>query len=188
MKANEQRDWRLPAFGWYCPSQIDWARMAAYIDGEGSILINPRRGRIGSGSGKYSSLFSTFYLKVTVSNTDVRLLIWIEDTFGGSYKDTNSKNYYEGKNWKRSYHWSASSGRAAWILYNCLPYFVIKKEQAEIGIQLQGSVSKTKRGPGKRLPDDLVEERRELKHKLLVMKARGRVIESAQAERIKEIS
>ena len=44
------------------------------------------------------------------------------------------------------------------------------------------------RGPGKCLPKELVEERRELKRKLLVMKARGRVMEDAQAERIKEVS
>jgi hypothetical protein len=69
---------------------------------------------------------------VTVANTDVRLMAWLKETFGGSFKDANTDKYYAGKNWKRSYHWGVSSHRAAWFLHNCMPYFIMKGEQAQI--------------------------------------------------------
>jgi len=163
-----------------------WAQMAAFIDGEGSVLINPRKGRR---SREYTTLASTFYLKLTVANTDVRLMVWLKENFGGGYKDANTEKYYEGKNWKRAYHWGVSSRHAAWILYNCLPYFVMKREQAEIGIALQDSMKLFVRGTGsKELPEEIVSERRELKRRLLVLKARGKTIEPAQEERIAEVS
>jgi hypothetical protein len=187
MERKDQRDWKLPAFGEFCPSPTDWAQMASYIDGEGSVLINPRAGR--RNSGEYTTLASTFYLKLTVANTDVRLMVWLKERFGGTYKDANTEKYYEGKNWKRAYHWSASSQQAAWILHNCLPYFVMKREQAEIGIALQDSMKRFVRGTGSKvLPEEIVSERRELKRRLLVLKAKGKVMEPAQAQRIAEVS
>src|ERR1700685_398929 len=125
MKANEHADWRLPAFGEFCPAPTVWAQMAGYIDGEGSILINTQK--------RGKSEVCGFYLRVTVANTDVRLPVWLKENFGGTYKDANSEKYYEGKNWRRCYHWGASAHRAAWVLHNCLPYLVIKREQAELG-------------------------------------------------------
>jgi len=183
-------EWQNLSYEGLSPSPINWARMAAYIDGEGSILINPR------GKGKTRpTVFgptepSTFYLKVTVSNTDVRLVEWIKQRFGGSWKDANTSKYYEGRNAKTMYHWSASSARAAWILYNCFEYFVIKREQAEIGIALQASMTKFIRGTGqsKSLPDHIIAERRELKRRLLLLKARGKEITPLQLERIAALS
>ena len=189
MRKSEQRDWKLPAFGEFCPSPIDWAMMAAYLDGEGSILINPRRSRVKAGPQPYASLPATLYLKITVANCDVRLMVWLKQKFGGCYRDANTEKYYEGKNWKRSWHWSASANCAAWVLYNCLQHFVLKREQAEIGIALQESMGKFVRGTGNGcLPLELVEERRELKCRLLVLKAKGRVMEDSQAQRIEEVS
>jgi len=113
-----------------------------------------------------------FYLRVTVANTDVRLMVWLKERFGGTFKDANTAKYYEGKNWKRAYHWGASSTRAAWLLYNCLPYFVIKGEQAEIGIQLQDSLSLGT--PGLLGHSEKVwNERAALKQRLLTLKSKG---------------
>lgn len=165
MERKDQRDWTLPAFGEYCPSPIQWAQMAAYIDGEGSILINihSSKGRVTRG----------FYLRVTIANTDVRLMIWLKNNFGGTYKLANTCGYYDNPKYKPCYHWGAAAHRGAWILHNCLPLFIIKREQAEIGIQLQESMKKFTRGLGKALPFDLVEERAELKRQLSKLKLKG---------------
>lgn len=165
MERKDQRDWKTPCFDGLCPKDVDWARLAAFIDGEGSILINTHspKGRVNPG----------FYLRVTVANTDVRLPVWLKETFGGTYKDANTPKYYVGTNWKRCYHWGAASHRGAWILHNCMPYFVMKHAQAEIGIALQESMAKFTRGPGRELPFDLVEERKQLKQELLSLKRRG---------------
>jgi hypothetical protein len=177
----EKRDWKQRTWKGRSPSDMDWARLAAYIDGEGSVLINPRRGRIG----EYKDIACTFYLKVTVANTDVRLMAWIKERFGGSYKDANTKSYYAGRNCKTSWHWAASSGDAAWILFNCMSYFVIKAEQAEIGIRLQESIG---RRVGKFLPKEVIESRREMKRQLLVLKARGRDFDASEQRQHEEVA
>jgi len=162
-----KRDWRTPTFDGLCPTAIDWARLAAYIDGEGSVLINTQ---------KFAGHTEArgFYLRITVANTDVRLPVWLKETFGGTYKDANTAKYYEGKNWKRAYHWGASAYRAAWILRNCLPYFIMKHEQAEIGIQLQESLDLNSRvGRKKSMSQEIHESRKVLKQRLLVLKAKG---------------
>lgn len=166
---NGKRDWKTPDFEHFHPTEIDWARMAAFIDGEGSILINTRK------SARYSSEAAGFYLRITVANTDTNLILWLLETFGGGFHESNSDRYKKRiPNAKDCYHWNTGSTQAAWILYNCLPYFIIKKVQAEIGIQLQESMNKFTRGPGRYLPDEIREERLELKRRLLILKAKGR--------------
>ena len=177
-------DWKQPSYEELYPSITDWARLAAYLDGEGSVLINPRRGR----SAEYAHIACTFYLKITVANTDIRLGTWLKETFGGSNKDANTPKYYEGKNVKRCWHWSASANRAAWILHNCRQYLIIKGEQADIGMQLQESLNSRARLRFRQVPQEVVEERRELKRRLLVMKARGAKMEPEQRMRIEEVS
>jgi len=164
--AIDKREWKTPVFNGLCPNAIDWAQMAAYIDGEGSILINARK------VGKHTTEASAFYLKVMVSNTDIRLVVWCKENFGGNYYDANTEKYYEGHDWKRAYHWNVSSTHAAWILWNCFQYFVMKRDQAEIGIKLQESMRFCNKF--RNLSFDVVTERRELKKSLLALKAKGR--------------
>lgn len=158
-------DFRSRTYEGRSPSDTDWARMAAFIDGEGSILLNRRK------AGRNGVLNENFYLRITVANTDIRLPEWCKEIFGGSYHVNNSEKYMEGHNWKKAYHWGTSSNRAAWILWNCLPYFIIKREQAEIGIELQDSMREFVRGGGRELPQYLVEERRNMKNRLTLIKA-----------------
>lgn len=184
MAVFDKRDWKQPFFDGLCPTATDWAMMAAYIDGEGSILINPRRKRVRDGVAK--DIACTFYLKLTVANTDVRLVAWCKERFGGTFKDANTRSYYEGRNVKTAWHWSASSNRAAWILHNCLPHFVIKGEQALIGIQLQESM---RLSIGSRsLPKEVVETRRGLKRQLLVLKAKGRALDAVEQRQFEEVA
>ena len=179
----DKREWKCPTFDGLCPSDLTWAKMAAYIDGEGSILINPRRKRLRNG--EYANLASTFYLKLTVANTDVRLVAWCKSNFGGTFKDANTKAYYAGRNCKTSWHWSASSNRAAWILYNCMPHFLLKSEQADIGMRLQASMLDY---GFRTLPQEIVTERRELKRQLLTLKARGREFDASESKQLGELA
>jgi hypothetical protein len=168
MAPREKREWKCPTFEGLTPSQIDWAMMAAYIDGEGSILINTQRWTLRMAAGRPYGLA----LRVTVANTDVRLMQWCKEHFGGTFSEANTAKYYEGKNWKHAYHWGAPGVRGAWVLHNCLPYFVIKREQAEIGIQLQETLSDV-RWQGRKLPEDIRTKRINLKKRLLVLKSKG---------------
>ena len=99
------------------PTEVDWARLAAYIDGEGSIFIAKRTPRC-------------LVLGVVVYNTDARLASWLKQTFGGSV----TQSLY-GKREKFMFRWDARSRDAVSILEKALPYFIIKREQAEKALE-----------------------------------------------------
>lgn len=163
MHKHRRDDWKVPEYDGINPGIIDWARMAAFIDGEGSILINPR-----SGTAKSGSKTEGWYLKISISNTDVRLMKWLKDTFGGSVNFS-----WQNKTSKKCFHWYAPSYRAAWILHNCLALLIIKRQQAEIGIALQETMGSYRRGKGVIVPEHVTEKRRDLKDNLLLLKKKG---------------
>jgi hypothetical protein len=160
MRRNPQPDFDLV-------EQIDWARLAAYIDGEGNVDIAvqvhkpPFEGR-----GRYG------YAKITVSNTDPRLTQWLLKNFGGSIqvRKTHSTRSGRQQRWKPCYNWVLSNTRAALLLRGCLPYFIIKREQAELAIAFQATVV---RCGVKGTPQHVLEHRAELKAKLRALTARG---------------
>ena len=65
-------------------SQIDWARLAAYIDGEGCISIK-------SVAGYNAAARRVFYIDLAVTNTDVRLLSWLRSIFGAGFIASGTK-------------------------------------------------------------------------------------------------
>src|SRR6266487_1864296 len=108
------------------PTEIDWARLAAYIDGEGSILITERHYK--------SSPYPGMYIRVILANTDPRLPLWAKERFGGvfviGWRDQPEHH-------KTPYKWHVSCNQAASVLEKCLPYFLLKKEQAEVALAFQ---------------------------------------------------
>jgi hypothetical protein len=141
---------------------VDWARLAAYIDGEGCIGIIPTRGQA------MRRKSPNHHLKVFVANTDPRLLDWIFETVGVGmcYRLPNSPslaaNINSGK-WKPRFQWWVTAKPAAQILEGCLPYFIIKREQAEIAIAFQKT--KTFHGKGRlreHLPANVIQMRDEM--------------------------
>jgi hypothetical protein len=109
------------------PSDLDWAMLAAYIDGEGCILINKNKTATRYGF--------NLYLRIVVSNTDPRLPKWCRDRFGGvihiKYRAKLRPTH------RPAYSWTANCSVAANVLRGCLPYFVIKREEAELALAFQ---------------------------------------------------
>lgn len=141
------------------PTQIDWARLAAYIDGEGSVQINERNSTRKTNWGSW--------LRVSVSNTNPLLMVWLKETFGGTIAPSKPKK----KTHKPGLKWHVSCRTAAGILEQCLPYMILKRSHAEIALAWQ----KTLRGPGHRIDLATRTQRVELKDKLKVLNARGAV-------------
>src|ERR1700724_1637188 len=102
------------------PTQIDWAGLAAFIDGEGTIVIIKAR------------LHYT-QLVIRVANTDPRLPLWCKQVFGGKvYASSPSRS---GLSTRRNfYSWATQSQKAEDILRECLPHFLLKREQAEVAL------------------------------------------------------
>jgi len=116
------------------PTEIDWARLAAFIDGEGCISIYAT-----SQPGMKNKAYST---QVGVTNTDPRILFWIRATFGGHVypRELPKKSQH-----RQSYQWVAQSRKlSAWVLEGCYPYFLSKKEQADIALALYRRVRDAK--------------------------------------------
>lgn len=155
-------DWDADSYLGLNPSPVDWARLAAYVDGEGSINLTPRATDTGN------SL--TLCGRVVVTNTDMRLPLWCHKTFG---MNINGKEHYPGKragreiNWKSCYYAVANGFRAAWILRNCLPWFLMKADQAQLVVEHQQSSSPDlfRRGSGVKTPQNILEYRMALKQK-----------------------
>ncbi|HEV8525223.1 MAG TPA: hypothetical protein VGQ71_12040 [Terriglobales bacterium] len=128
--------------GTVTPTKLDWVRLAAYIDGEGSILITERHYK--------TSPYLGMYIRVVLANTDPRLCLWAQERFGGvfviSQRDKPAHH-------KTPYKWHVSCNQAACILERCLPYLLLKREQAEIALAFQSTVTNG-RGRGAKLTDE----------------------------------
>ena len=114
----------------------DWAYLAGIVDGEGCITY--RR----NGKGRY-------YTRVTISQKRTQLLDWIVERFGGAYSKTT---------------WTCGSRHSEWILTEILPYLVVKKDQAEVALELCRRGVKGNRMPlnrQKQLADQLKELKRD---------------------------
>lgn len=153
----------------HCFNHVDLARLAAYIDGEGHISITSKDG------GTVAS-----HMMIQVGNTDPRLSTWLKGTFGGNLKDVTTPIRK-----KRYWLWYANGRVGAELLRQCLPYFVMKRDQAEIAIAFQSLVGLSKSQPSRSrsgntrqvLTPELVEKRTALMFHL-------REVREASSERI----
>lgn len=113
----------------HIPSNIELAMLAAFIDGEGYIQL---RERIAPGK-CYTIPF------VAITNCDLRLMKWLKDTFGGCVCSNHYKNF--NPKWNESFAWRIEGQYAVSVLEKCLPYFIIKGDQAKVLIAHQQLVS-----------------------------------------------
>lgn len=140
-------------------SEIDWARLSAYIDGEGCIRIKSNKGASGTSR-------RIFYAEVLVSNTDFRLLQWIQSRFGGSvHVCRKAKDHYPACG-----NWCVGARHAATIVRRCLEYFVIKRDQADVVMAFQATVLPDRRYGMKGRPQELVDKQADLAQRLSEMK------------------
>jgi hypothetical protein len=105
-------------------SEVDWARLASFIDGEGTIYINKSARRKATFSPRY-------FLSVSITNSSPLLMDWLKRIFFGTvYLVKNSSPLTK----KVMMRWQLNERQAQTVLEKCLPYFVVKREQAEIGL------------------------------------------------------
>lgn len=143
--------------GTIAPSEMDYVRAAMAIDCEGCISTSTAY----SPARKWRS--ESVYVNVSVHNTDPRLIDWFVERFGGRVWQTLQTN----KKWMTSYGWRLTCQQAREFLENCLPWFLIKREQAELAIALM----KTQRRWGRNgMPPEVREQRWKLRNQLSELK------------------
>lgn len=130
------------------------AYAAGIIDGEGCIRVNKQGTR-------------RHVVRVHVTNTDLRLVNWLRERFGG-YIWTEDGHYMP--NAKIRHVWEVSALKAAAFLEIVYPYLMLKKEQAEIALALQAT--KQRRGPTP-VPVEVLAERERLAMRLTLLNKKG---------------
>lgn len=140
------------------PTEVDWARLAAFIDGEGCISIvkqnrpmRPDRPHV-------------YMLELHIGNNDPRLAYWCKSTFGVGFTFTRKAP----KNSPRPFYcWLVHGVKAAKLLEGCYSYFTLKREQAEVAFAFAALACKSGRGT---VSDSNYQQRGELKRKLSEIK------------------
>ena len=103
--------------------------LAGIIDGEGTISVSKRYG---------ISRNATYFHQFKIGNTDIRLIQWLVDNFGGSFpKCMKLKG-----NRKDAYVWCLSGHASYKLLKKVMPYLLLKQKQAIYAIQLYENVSR----------------------------------------------
>jgi len=101
----------------------NWSYLAGIVDGEGNISITQNTRK--NGWNQFQFLFS-------IKNTDLRLMQWLVENFGGVYYNQPSSNL----TWKLSYSWRPKGRKnKEEILLGILPYLLLKKEQALLALE-----------------------------------------------------
>jgi hypothetical protein len=130
---------------------LDWARLAAFIDGEGHIALNANSKK---GGKQYA------YLRVILTNTDPRLIVWAQRVFGGGVLKAPRKAPL-----RRCFKWTVSCRHAEAVLRGCLPYFILKRDQAEIALAFQETLRGYHRWNPQ--PADVAKQREDFRAQLL---------------------
>lgn len=120
--------------------------MAGIIDGEGSICIEIQH----PGKGKKQNYYN---VRLVVCNTNKELIDWLFEKFEGNIGECKK---YEQR--KQCYHWTLCSQNAKDLLIECLPYMIVKKEQAKLLIDFM----ETKKDGQYYLTDEISKKREDL--------------------------
>ena len=106
-----------------------FAYIAGLIDGEGCIYIckEKKNGRV-----------IRYRVRLQITNTNKLLIDFLKNSIGFGYVTSGIK-IRDG--WKTRYDWIVMNGQARDVLNKCIPYLVIKKQQAELAFQfLDGDI------------------------------------------------
>lgn len=107
--------------------ELELIRLAAFVDGEGSIVLGMQEGRARN-------------LRIQLCNTDPRLILWAKEIFGGTVtKEEKSK---KSSNWRNIFRWHVTSKQAELLLKAIAPYLILKKEQAEVALAYRLTIGK----------------------------------------------
>lgn len=116
-------------------SDIDWARLAVLIDGEGSISITKLKP-----SANARNKTDCYYLRTFVCNTDPRMILWCQERFGGAIR---GKPRTDRLRHRPCWQWTIVAKGAEEVLQRCLPYFIIKREQADLALAFQKTMKRS---------------------------------------------
>jgi hypothetical protein len=154
---------------------MDACYLAGFFDGEGCVGIY-ERSVANSGTGAVNPYCS---LSVSISNTNYEVLAHIKKRCGGVINNS-SQNWYpplkNGMPRKTLWRWSAQAREGAHLLKAMLPFLIVKRKQALVGLEYYAitSMRLNQKHPGvygrPPLSKNDLKKRRELMHKIKALK------------------
>jgi hypothetical protein len=108
-------------------NKYELAYLAGIIDGEGcfTIEINPPT------SYRKGTLYTC---RLTITNTDVRLLKWLTEKVGGTIF---TRKLIQGR--KQCYSWRCYATILDYIIPKIIPYLICKKDEAEVILKFRAT-------------------------------------------------
>jgi hypothetical protein len=117
---------------------VDWARLAAFVDGEGCISVDFRR--VNKTPRTRSEKQVQSHCALYICNNDFRLPMWCESVFGGVVHERKPR-IIQGQP-RVHYTWSPGRKAVLAILTGILPWLIIKREQAEVAIAFVNTIAR----------------------------------------------
>lgn len=149
------------------------AYCAGIIDGEGTISITARH----QWTGNHAYLVRCVSKSVRVTNTDLRLLEWLQQTTGYGkvtklWQNPNPKyDRFRASNIKPLYAWAIWGKNIKPFLRAILPYLVVKHRHAEL--MLESLALSWQRGDGKAYAEPIWQRQLEINNEFRVLNKRG---------------
>ena len=140
-----------------------WGYLAGMIDGEGHISISKGSTPAKNGNG-YMTSAPRYNLIVAVTGTRQNLMEWLVANFGGSWSDSKRQK----PNWRAKLTWNVCGLKnKEHILLGVMPYLVIKKNQAILGLEFIRMAGEN--NPAKR---------QEIQDRLKALNQKGNIVEA----------
>lgn len=99
--------------------------LAGFLDGEGSIMIGRQI--------KPKQKSPYFNLRITIVNTNEKVMNWIQNITRGTIVNRRINH----PKWKKIITWRIRERKAENLLKILLPYLIVKKQQAKLGLKFQ---------------------------------------------------
>ena len=153
-------------------TDLDLAYAAGIFDGEGFVGLTINR------QPTHRRVNMTYNLTVSIANTNLPLIAWLKDSFGG-YISTRQYRKDEYPDRLLGYEWKIVARQADVFLRLLLPYLRIKREQTETALRFYGEAElHDRKGPSgttlvRRLAPQEVERRRTIYQELRLLKKEG---------------
>lgn len=133
---------------------LEFARLAAWIDSEGCFAM------IKQPSKKTQRHSDSWNIRLSIVQADKRPIKWAQRTFGGSCnKGTGGTN-------APMWYWLCHAANMEAIITRCLPFFLVKREQALLILEYRRTLTLGRR----RLTPEVVLQREVIRQRLGMLK------------------
>src|SRR3954465_1048284 len=99
------------------------AYIAGFLDADGWITT-------------FKNQFGAVSFNIGIVNRDLAVLQWVQSVYGGVVKPKHRPTARIGKKWSQTWTWNATSECVLTVLTELIPFLRVKREQAELVLEM----------------------------------------------------